>query len=96
MTLIEFTLKWSNTWKYDYWWRKKYNIPFNSEAHRNATPIDIKIEYIENHFSNKQLDQLQVSEAKLKEYVDTGKWIKENVDEKRDKELFDKMDLRDF
>lgn len=31
----------------DYWWRKKYNIPFGSAAHREMSLIDMCIEYQE-------------------------------------------------
>lgn len=96
MTLTEFTLKWSNTWRFDYWWRKKYNIPFGSEAHRNISQIDIKMEYIENHYALKQIDKHQNDEERLKEYKETGRWLRVSVDETKEKELFDKMDLSKF
>lgn len=31
----------------DYWWRKKYNVPFGSPQHRAMNPIDMLIEYTE-------------------------------------------------
>lgn len=31
----------------DYWWRKKYNVPFGSPLHRSMSPIDMVIEYHE-------------------------------------------------
>lgn len=31
----------------DFWWRKKYNIPFGSSQHREMNPIDMLIEYLE-------------------------------------------------
>ena len=97
MTLTQFTLKWTNTWRYDYWWRKKYNAAFNSEAHRSVSQIDIKIEFIEHHLAQKQIEQYQTDEVKLKEYNDTGRWLKEKtVDQNKEKELFDKMDLSNF
>lgn len=32
---------------FDYWWRKKYNIPFGSQAHREMNFIDMYIEHQE-------------------------------------------------
>lgn len=96
MTLTEFTLKWSNTWRFDYWWRKKYKVSFNSEAHRSMTQIDIKMEYIEEFMANKQLEQLERNEADRKEYAESGKWIKTRVDENKENDAFDKMDLSQF
>ena len=96
MTFTSFVLKWNNTWGFDYWWRKKYNVPFNSEAHRSISQIDIKFDYIENHLANKQYDEFQLSESNLKKYNETGEWIKERVDKSREDELFDKVNLEDF
>ena len=31
----------------DYWWRKKYNVPFGSRQHREQNFIDMLIEYQE-------------------------------------------------
>lgn len=94
MTLTELIIKWSNTWRFDYWWRKKYNIPFNSEAHRNVSQIDIKMDYIESFLAQNQIKEIELSEARLKEYSETGKWIRTN--EAKEKALFDKMDLSNF
>lgn len=32
----------------DYWWRKKYNVPFGSKAHREMNFIDMTIEFEED------------------------------------------------
>lgn len=32
----------------DYWWRKKYNIPFGSRQHREMNFIDMLVEYRED------------------------------------------------
>lgn len=32
----------------DYWWRKKYKVPFGSKAHREMNFIDMLIEYQED------------------------------------------------
>jgi hypothetical protein len=97
MTLKDFTVKWSNAWKFDYWWRKKYNVPFNSEAHRNISQIDIKMDYIEFHLVAQHQDGLLEDERKFKEYKDTGKWLKDQeYDVEKQNELFDKVDLSQF
>lgn len=36
-----------NNFPIDYWWRKKYNVPFGSKAHREMNFIDMLIEYQE-------------------------------------------------
>lgn len=37
----------------DYWWRKKYNIPFGSQQHRDMNFIDMLIEYREDIVVNR-------------------------------------------
>jgi hypothetical protein len=96
MTITQLTLNWNNTWRFDYWWRKKYNVPFNSEVHRGISQIDIKIEYIEHFLAMKQDEQKRKYDEDFKEFKETGKWIKENVDNKKENDLFDKMDLSSF
>ena len=42
----KFIFKWHD-FPFDYWWRKKYKIPFGSQAHREMNFIDMYIEYRE-------------------------------------------------
>ena len=37
---------------FDYWWRKRYNIPFGSPTHREMNFIDMYIEYQEELLLN--------------------------------------------
>lgn len=46
-----FLFEWSR-FPIDYWWRKKYNIPFGSKEHRAMNFIDMLIEYEENLLMN--------------------------------------------
>lgn len=48
-----FIVNWNKTWPIDYWWRKKYNIPFGSEAHRKASLIQMYYEYYEEKMLKK-------------------------------------------
>ena len=41
-----FVFNW-NLFPLDYWWRKKYNIPFGSKKHREMSFIDMAIEWKE-------------------------------------------------
>lgn len=41
-----FVLKWDE-FAIDYWWRKRYNIPFGSSQHREMNFIDMAVEYRE-------------------------------------------------
>ena len=96
MTLRELVVKWDNQWRYDYWWREKHNIPFNSKAHREANQRDIAFEYMENHLSNKAIDKYKNDEDKKHELEKTGQWMKEGDNSKKIQEAFDKIDIKDF
>ena len=55
MTIQEYVLAWDNRWRYDFWWRQKHNIAFNSRAHREVSQLDIVFEYFESDMSNKAI-----------------------------------------
>lgn len=44
----DFVFSWHNIFV-DYWWRKKYSVPFGSSKHREMSLIDMSIEYIEDY-----------------------------------------------
>jgi len=97
MTLQDLVLNWNNAWKFDFWWRQKYNIPFGSETHRSISQIDIKFDYLENLLAKKQQDEMKRLDEGRKKLTETGEWIRENeANQKRQDELFDKIDLDQF
>lgn len=56
----KFIFKWHD-FPFDYWWRKKYKIPFGSQAHREMNFIDMYIEYREEFLLNKAIDEYDKS-----------------------------------
>lgn len=50
--VVKFIFNW-HEFPFDYWWRKRYNIPFGSSAHREMNFIDMYIEYQEFLLLNK-------------------------------------------
>lgn len=93
MTIKDSILKWNSEWRYDSWWRKKYNIPFNSESHRSASQIDILFEYMENSMTNEIISKHAELEEKKKKF-NNGVWINESiVDVDKEKELFESIDI---
>lgn len=52
----KFIFKWHD-FPFDYWWRKKYKIPFGSQAHREMNFIDMYIEYREEFLLNKAIEE---------------------------------------
>lgn len=53
-----FILEWHD-FPFDYWWRKKYNVPFGSKAHREMNFIDIYTEYQEEALLKKIQEEYQ-------------------------------------
>lgn len=84
----ELILSWNANWRYDFWYRQKYNIPFNSPAHRALSQIDIKFDYLEKMLAEKQQTDQENFEKRHKEYLSTGKWLLESkTDKKKEDEL---------
>ena len=82
----------------DYWWRKKYDIPFGSPQHRVMNFIDMLIDYQEGVIINRQI-------RKLNEKQDDSYEDEEVLDSNRktvaltQKEIdddFDNFDLENF
>lgn len=51
---INFIFDW-HRFSIDFWWRKKYNVPFGSSRHREMNFIDMLIEYQEELLINQML-----------------------------------------
>ena len=52
----KFIFKWHD-FPFDDWWRKKYKIPFGSQAHREMNFIDMYIEYREEFLLNQAIEE---------------------------------------
>jgi hypothetical protein len=76
-----FVIIWNNKYPLDLWWRKKYNIPFNSEQHRRISLIDIAFQRVED---------LWVSDLISKDNNDIPQ------SEQMTDEDFDKVDIDSF
>jgi hypothetical protein len=95
MNVVEFITAWNATWRSDYWWRKKYNVAFNSEQHRAMDPVDIQIDYMENQLVQQYMDQLE-KEEQDKPLIEKGEWMKENEKISAAQDAWDNMDLSKF
>lgn len=80
----------------DLWWRKKYNVPFGSPAHRSMNFIDMAIEYQETLFWNKTLRSPEENE--MENYIDDLLGEKETVkmSQKEIDEDFENLNLDEF
>lgn len=83
----------------DYWWRKKYNVPFGSPQHREMSFIDMFIEYQEEIELTKALTQPEIDEDEAENealgLVDSNKKVVK-VTEKEIDEDFANLDLSQF
>jgi len=66
---------WNSDWKFDYIYRHKYKLPFNSPEHRVLSPIDVKFDFLEEKLMERERDQYIKREKDLKDYKLTGKWL---------------------
>lgn len=82
-----FIINWNNKFPIDYWWRKKYNIPFGSIDHKNMSMIDMKID----HEESKMIARLQMKKITNQEDVDEGDKLPPLTVEEEN-ELFNNME----
>jgi len=96
----DFILWWNITFPFDYLWRKKYNIAFNSPQHRTARFLDMKLEYEEEKIIKELIDKREQRREDLEEYNLTGKYLKERVydemSEEEAKDWFEKIDIAEL
>jgi hypothetical protein len=96
--LENFIIEWNNKNPLDYFWRKKYNIPFGSADHKSITFLDQAIDYHEErlmkiHRENEAKKQNKEENALIGLEVDKEiiKMGKTQIDEE-----FDNLKLEDF
>lgn len=83
---------------FDYWWRKRYNIPFGSQSHREMNFIDMYIEYqedlllkeVKDNYDEEQ-DRLENEELGIKSDKEVVKLSKQEIDDD-----YDNLDLSQF
>lgn len=88
-------IQWNNMFPLDRWYRKKYNIPFNSIQHQTVSQIDILFEWREEKLFEKHQEKLKQQEIKEKLYKE-GKWLTNQIDiefEEIPEDMFDKIDV---
>ena len=51
----KFIVRWNDLYPIDYVWRKKYNIPFGSEKHKEVDFIDMLVDFEEQLMVEKSL-----------------------------------------
>lgn len=76
LAVDDFINRWHSLFVLDYWWRKKYNVPFGSPEHRSMSFIDMYIEYREE----KKIMALKKMEEE-KEYSVGEPMTQEEIDE---------------
>jgi len=52
-----FIINWNYRYPLDFWWRKKYSIPFGSKEHLDAKQFDIIVEFFENKMMNESSEK---------------------------------------
>jgi hypothetical protein len=83
----------------DYWWRKRYNIPFGSRQHREMNFIDIYVEYQEGLLLKKSNDDYEAEQSELEDEIlglkPNNKEIVKMTDDEIDED-YDNLDLTQF
>lgn len=77
----------------DYWWRRRYHVPFGSQAHREMNFIDMYIEYQEERLLQETHDSYEEEEDSRLGIKDDNvvKVSKEEIDND-----YDNLDLSQF
>ena len=89
----QFIFEWNVRFPFDRWWRRKYNIPFNSLEHRKMSLIDIKYEYEEERYLKKYFSDKKRLQEEKDDRLRTGHLLRFTQED--DDDLFDKINWGD-
>jgi hypothetical protein len=96
--LKSFIIKWNKKFPIDHWWRKKYNVPFGSKAHREMSLIDMMIDFEEDSMYEELRKQLK--EERESSNFDDMPGLKSKseikLSEKEEIDEFNNIDLEQF
>jgi len=96
--LKSFIINWNNKFIIDHWFRRKYNIAFNSLKHRESNLIDIKIEYEEETLMENYKEGVKNKEEDNEYYKTTGQFLKtsrtKKLSEAEIEAWYDSIDLK--
>jgi len=90
-----FIINWNQKWPIDFWWRKKYNVSFGSEEHRQANFIQMYYEWYEAEamkqwYSDDEGDESQDSDIPKDAEVSS---VNKKISQKEIDLDFDSIDL---
>lgn len=92
MNLRDFLVYWNNRYQFDYWYRAKYKIGFNSSEHRKLSVMDVRMEYMEEKLIEQQKIKSYNSKKRKEVYDKKDRWLREReMDIEIQKDLFDKI-----
>lgn len=97
LDIDKFIEEWNIKYPYDRWWRRKYNVPFGSEQHRNMRIIDMAVQYYEDIFFEKLNKKAQDEEEFIEDndiIINGKKVVKMHKDDIE--EEFENIDLENF
>lgn len=84
----------------DFWWRKRYHVPFGSKQHREMNFIDMLIEYQEELLINKSLTEYDADEEEIENEIlgltDNSEKKVVKLSESQIDEDFENLDLEQF
>lgn len=90
----KFLIDWNNRFPLDRKFRKKYNIAFNSESHRNLNQVDIFLDLLEDSMVEKQRENY-IKYTALGEEIDRGEGFlisqEERMTEEEKDDAFEKL-----
>ena len=90
----EFLIWFNNQFPHDRSYRKKYNIPFGSQQHKETSQIDVFLDSQEDKIYDKHIAMYKEEKKNLEEYKKTGKFLKDSdLGEKEFDELFSNFDV---
>ena len=91
-TIDSAIILWNNTFPCDRYYRKKYNIPYNSIQHREICQIDVYLDIYEDKVFREHTKKITENKELELEYS-KGKLLNSKVVNKIEKDVFDSLKI---
>lgn len=88
-----YIVNWNRLYPIDYWWRKKYKVPFGSEQHRQANFIQMYFDYKEDKMMRKLFEKESKTTDRTFEEENKKHGVSKNMSQEQIDYDFENLDL---
>lgn len=91
-----YIVNWNRLYPIDYWWRRKYKVPFGSEQHRQANFIQMYFDWEEDRMMKKLMEKQGEPTDRTFEEENKKHGVSKNMTQEQIDYDFENIDLSSY